>query len=159
MSWSLQLRAGDLVVGGASFGTVSGSQKLVQDLRCAILERMGTDEAHPWFGSLIDGGRLNGEDQPSIIATDDWDVAVLSVESEIRRIVDQYQKTQIIRSEEDRSRYGKPTLTPDEILMGISGMQFFQAQDNLLVRVTLTTGADQQLILNVPLGSNTDTIT
>src|SRR3954462_6416197 len=102
MSWSLQLRGGDLVIGGASFGVATQQQKLIQDLRCAILERMGTDEDHPWFGSLIDGGRLNGVDQPSIIATDNWNMAVLAVESEIRRIVDQYQKAQIIRTERDR---------------------------------------------------------
>jgi hypothetical protein len=153
MTWSLLLRGGDLVTGGATFGTVTGHSKLVQDLRCAILERMGNDESHPWFGSLIDGGRLNGTEQPSIIATGDWNMAVLSVEGEIRRIVDQYQKTQIARSERDRSNYGKPTLTPSELLMGVSEIQFFQAQDNLLCRVTLVTGADSELILNVPLGT------
>lgn len=154
MSWSLQLRGGDLVIGGASFGTVTGQQKLVQDLRCAILERMGTDEDHPWFGSLIDGGRLNGVEQESIIATTDWGVAILAVEGEIRRIVDQYQKSQIVRNERDRTAYGKPTLTPGELLMGISNMQFYQAQDNLLCRVTLITGADAEITVNVPLGTN-----
>lgn len=155
MSWSLELRGGDLVVGGASFGTVTQQAKLVQDLRCAILERMGTDEDHPWFGSLIDGGRLNGREQESLIATTDWNVAVLAVESEIRRIVDLYQKQQIVRSERDRSTYGKPTLTPGELLMGVQGIQFFQAQDNLLCRVTLLTGADSEIPINVPLGTNT----
>lgn len=155
MSWSLQLRGGDLVIDGSSFGTVSHQNKLVQDLRCAILERMGTDEDHPWFGSLIDGGRLNGKEQASIIATDDWDVAVLAVESEIRRIVDQYQKQQIARSERDRSVYGKPTLVPGELLMAVSNIEFYQAQDNLLCRVGLVTGADAEITINVPLGTNT----
>lgn len=155
MSWSLQLRGGDLVIGGSSFGTVTNQNKLVQDLRCAILERMGTDEDHPWFGSLIDGGRLNGTEQSSIIATDNWDVAVLAVEGEIRRIVDQYQKQQIVRNEQDRTNYGKPTLTPGELLMGVGSIQFYQAQDNLLCRVTLITGVDSELTVNVPLGTNT----
>jgi hypothetical protein len=155
MSWSLQLRGGDLVIGGSTFGTVTGSEKLIQDLRCAILERMGTDEDHPWFGSLIDGGRLNGVDQPSIIATDNWNMAVLAVESEIRRIVDQYQKAQIIRTERDRTTYGKPTLHPGEILMGVGSIEFYQAQDNLLCRVTLITGTDVEITVNVPLGTNT----
>lgn len=155
MSWSLQLRGGDLTIGGASFGVVTQQQKLVQDLRCAILERMGTDPDHSWFGSLIDGGRLNGVEQESIIATDNWDVAVLAVESEIRRIVDLYQKQQILRTEQDRTTYGKPTLTPGELLMGVGNLEFFQAQDNLLCRVTLVTGADQNIQVNVPLGTNT----
>lgn len=155
MSWSLQLRGGDLVIGGSNFGTVTDQNKLIQDLRCAILERMGTDEDHPWFGSLIDGGRLNGVDQPSIIATDDWNVAVLAVEGEIRRIVDDYQKRQIVRTERDRTTYGKPTLTPGELLMGLGDIKFYQAQDNLLCRVTLITGADGEIVVNVPLGTNT----
>lgn len=148
------MRNGDLVVGGSSFGAVAEQPKLVQDLRCAILERMGTDEDHPWFGSLIDGGRLNGVEQESLIATDDWNYAVLAVEAEIRRIVDQYQKQQLVRTEQDRSTYGKPTLTPGELLMGVSNLQFFQAQDNLLCRVTLVTGADAEFPLNIPLGTN-----
>lgn len=143
------------MIGGSNFGTVTDQNKLVQDLRCAILERMGTDEDHPWFGSLIDGGRLNGVDQPSLIATDDWNVAVLAVEGEIRRIVDQYQKAQIVRTERDRSTYGSPTLTPGELLMGVGDIQFYQAQDNLLCRVTLITGADGEITVNVPLGTNT----
>lgn len=155
MSWSLQLHGGDLVIGGSSFGIVTDQNKLVQDLRCAILERMGTDEDHPWYGSLIDGGRLNGVDQGSLLATDDWGTAVLVVEGEIRRIVDQHQKSQIVRNERDRSIYGKPTLTPGEVLMGIADIQFFQAQDNLLCRVTLITGADGKMTINVPLGTNT----
>lgn len=142
------------MIGGASLGIVTQQQKLVQDLRCAVLERMGTDQDHPWFGSLIDGGRLNGVDQESLIGTDNWDTAVLEVESEIRRIVDQYQKQQILRSEQDRTTYGKPTLTPGEILMGLGDIQFFQAQDNLLCRVTLVTGADSDIQINVPLGTN-----
>lgn len=155
MSWSLQLRGGDLVIGGSSLGVVTQQQKLVQDLRCAILERMGTDEDHTWYGSLIDGGRLNGVEQESLIGTDDWNVAVLSVESEIRRIVDSHQKQQIARSERDRTVYGKPTLTPAELLMGVNNIEFFQAQDNLLCRITLVTGADRDIQINVPLGTNT----
>lgn len=153
MSWSLQLRNGDLTIGGASFGTVTNQAKLVQDLRCAILERMGTDEDHPWFGSLIDGGRLNGVEQESLIATTDWNVAALSIEAEIRRLVSQYQTQQINRTQADRTAYGKPTLTPSELLMSVANIEFFQAQDNLLCRVTLVTGAGTEIPINVPLGT------
>lgn len=155
MSWSLQLRNGDLTIGGASLGVVTNQAKLVQDLRCAILERMGTDPDHPWFGSLIDGGRLNGVEQPSLIATTNWNVAALTIEAEIRRIVGQYQTQQINRSQADRTSYGKPTLTPEELLMNVANIEFFQAQDNLLCRVTLVTGAGTELPINVPLGAET----
>lgn len=155
MSWSLQLRNGDLTIGGASLGTVNNQAKLVQDLRCAILERMGTDPDHPWFGSLIDGGRLNGVEQESLIGTSNWNLAALSIEAEIRRIVSQYQTQQINRTQADRTTYGKPTLTPQELLMSVANVEFFQAQDNLLCRVTLVTGTGTELPINVPLGTAT----
>lgn len=155
MSYSLQIQNGDLLIGGATLGVVKGSAKLIQDLRCAILERMGTDDAHPGYGSLIDGGRLNGQEQPSMIASSDWGRAVTVIESEIRRIATQYQNAQITRLRADKSTYGKPTLTPDELLMGISSIQFFQAQDNLLVKIGLTTGSNNTLNINIPLGMQT----
>jgi len=152
VSWSLQLRNGDLTIGGATLGQTTGKAKLVQDLRCALLERMGSDPLHPWFGSLLDGGRLNGQEQPSVIATDDWSRATLAVEAEIRRVAEQYQRSQILRLENDRLTYGKPTLSPDELLMSVGDIDFFQSQDALLVPVTLITANDDELLLNVPLG-------
>lgn len=153
MSWSLQIQNGDLSLNGGSYGTVSGSQKLAQDLKCALLERMGTDDAHPNFGSLIDGGVANGVEQPSLIATTDWTHAIALIESEIRRIINQYQASQVRRSENDRMTYGKPTLTPDELLVAISSIQFFQVQDALVVKVGIQTGANNTININLPLGA------
>src|SRR4051812_37950439 len=107
MSWSLQLRNGDLALGGANLGIVTGSQKLTQDLRCAILEKMGTDELHPWYGSLLDGGMdAEGVVSPGYIGETDWELGALNVQAEIRRIAKQYQDAQAARLENDRLTYG-----------------------------------------------------
>ena len=68
MSYSLQLKAGDLSPSGGQIATVQGVQKTVQDLRVALLEPEGSDPLHPDFGSLLNGGiDSNGNTQPGVI--------------------------------------------------------------------------------------------
>src|SRR3954464_5179233 len=136
MSWSLELRGGDLALGGTQLGTVIGPRKLVQDLRCALLEPRGLDDAHPTYGSLLDSGRDdNGVEVASVFGTNNWERIALRVEGEIRRIAALQQQTQLSRAQSDRHTYGTSTLTPDELLVRVSSVQMYQAQDTLLARV------------------------
>jgi hypothetical protein len=155
MSWSLQLRNGDLTVEGAKLGQVTGSNKLIQDLRCALLEARGSDDLHPKFGSLIDGG-INDEGQPvpSVIANTNWELAALRIETEIRRIAAEHQRRQLTRAQSDRRTYGESTLSNTELLAEISGIQMFQAQDKLLVQVSLRLGDHQTRTIDIPLPIN-----
>jgi hypothetical protein len=155
MSWSLALHNGDIALSGARLGQVSGPSKLVQDLRCALLEPKGFDDLHPTFGSLIDGGRDDyGNQVAPFIGTSDWDLAILRVESEIRRICADHQRKQTERSKNDRYRYGESTLTPDEMLMGIDTINMYQAQDKLLVNVKLSTAAGQGFSIDLPIAES-----
>ena len=47
MSWSLQLRNGDLFHHQGKYATVTGPAKVAQDMRIALLTRMGEDTANP----------------------------------------------------------------------------------------------------------------
>jgi hypothetical protein len=152
MSWSLQLRNGDLALGGTQLGTVTGPQKLVQDLRCALLEPRGWDDAHPSYGSLLDGGRDdNGADMASVIGTSNWERISLRVEGEIRRICALQQQAQLDRAKNDRYTYGESTLAPNELLVRVSSVSMFQAQDTLLARVTLETGTGNVAEIDIPV--------
>lgn len=154
MSWSLQLKNGDLTLGEARYGAVTGSAKLIQDLRCALLERIGTDPQHPAFGSSLDGGRLpDGTELPSLIGRKDWARVVVEVESEIRRIERNHQARQTSRIEADKFTYGRPTLTPAEILVSIDGIESIQVGDTLLVRVSLVTGGQQNYVIDIPVST------
>src|SRR4051812_21440558 len=125
MSWSLKVRRGDLVLSGTKFDTVIQEEKLTQDFRCFILERMGTDPMHRWYGSLLDGGvKEDGTIVTSLISTTDWLLAQLEIETDIRRIANLYQRMQVARAKRDRDRYGKSTLTKGELLFSISGIRF-----------------------------------
>lgn len=154
MSWSLELRSGDLTIGGARLGVVNGSSKLIQDLRCALLERMGTDAFHPSYGSLLDGGRTpDGVQHGGLIGETDWDAIAIQVDSEIRRIASEYQDRQLARAQADRVTYGKTTLDAGEAFLGLSDVNLVQVQDTLFVRITLQVGSGETRTLNIPLTS------
>src|SRR5215210_2858194 len=115
MSWSLELRNGDLTLSGTRLGQVVGSQKLVQDLRCAIMEQRGHDDMHPKFGSTIDGGRDDqGREVSGVVGLIDWDYAALTIQSEVQRIAGEYQRRQLARAQDDRYRFGESTLSAGE---------------------------------------------
>jgi hypothetical protein len=156
MSWSLQLRNGDLALDGARFGQVSGAQKLVQDLRCAILEPRGHDDQHPRFGSLIDGGLDDyGNYVSSVIGAHDWDRTLLVIQTEISRMIAEHQARQIERSKRDRLTYGESTLSPGELLVSLEDIEMQQAQDRLLVTVHLRNGDGSLSALDIPIDTTT----
>lgn len=152
MTWSLKLRHGDFTVSNAEFGTVINEDKLVQDLTCHLLEAMGTDDLHPGYGSLIDGGtRPDGIEVPSVIGESDVELVALEIESEIRRVAREHRAKQLNRAKEDRFVYNKVTLTPGEVLLAISNIDFVQIEDVLHVKVSLETATGQNLDILLPL--------
>lgn len=154
MSWSLQIRNGDLAFGSSGLNTVSGTQKLVQDLACDILEPMGTDPMHPEYGSVIDGSiDSNGNYQPGLIGQTNDQVTATQVGAEIQRICMNYQSSQVARNQADIAVYGKSTLTADEALLSLLSVQVDQIADQALVTATLQTGAGG-VPLNVPFTTN-----
>lgn len=151
MSWSLQLRNGDLFHHQGHFATVVGPAKVAQDIRIAILTRMGEDTANPWFGSVIDGGTwTDGTPLPSVIGRIDFDNVSNEVSSELRRIENEYKERQQSRIHDDVSTYGRTTLRQDEILRDLDA-EFIQVQDTLLVKIRLSFLSGIPEIIDVPL--------
>lgn len=107
---------------------------------------------HPSFGSLIDGGIDEaGREVASIIGTDRWEFAALQIQSEIRRIAALHQARQTERAKADRLAYGESTLENAELLYQVSNIDMVQAQDRLLVTVTLQNGRGEQFSFDVPI--------
>lgn len=151
MSWSLQLRNGDLTVDRGQLGIATGISKLAQDLRCHLLEKMGTDPLHKGYGSVLDGGtREDGVEIPSIIGETDEDLIVSFIGTEVNRIVRLHQNEQLNRAVSDRLRYNKTTLTDDEILE-TADVKLVHTADTMMVQITLhsSTGASQRI--GIPL--------
>jgi hypothetical protein len=152
MSWSLQVNNGDLVLNGAQFGTVTDENKLVQDFRHFILEKMGTDPSYPWYGSLLDGGvKPNGQVVESVIAGTDWGHLKLRIEAEIRRIASLYQNQQVERAKRDRDRYNRSTLSLGEVLAAVNSIDFSQNADALTITIHLQSGRDNNPVVALDL--------
>lgn len=155
MSWSLALRNGDLALGGTQLAAVKGTAKLIQDLRCAILEPMGTDSLHASFGSLIDGGRKpDGTVVTSPLGGSNWSAISSQIEAELRRILDEHRSRQVARARSDQFTYGRPTLDPGELLLAIENIQMISVQDTLVCQIALQVGDGTNRVLNIPLSSN-----
>lgn len=154
MSWSLQVSNGDFALDQGGFGIVTGERKLIQDLRHFMLERMGTDDAHPNYGSLFDGGqRSDGTEVPSVIGHHDFAIASLTVESDIRRIVTEYQQTQLARARRERQRYNKTTFTAGEVIRSLDRVGLKQVRDTLYATLYITTASDVSIDLKIPVGN------
>lgn len=145
MSFSLEIRNGDLAFEGNAFGKVSGSAKLEQDLRCAFLTPLGFYEVWPEYGSSLDD-----DSSDTIIGQINWNAAASSVQSEINRILSAYQRQQIARNQYDASRFGKTTIDADETLLSTKAISMVRAQDLLFVKVELEVGAGT-VTLGVPV--------
>lgn len=154
MSYSLQLNGGDLTVGGpGGLGTVTGPQKLLQDLRKWILTSRGSNPTHPEYGSTLDGGiAVDGSSAPSSIGQRGSRERLASIELELRRILQEYQAQQLARLQREAvDLRGKNTFAPGEILYDITDVKVIQYGDVALARITITTQSGQQVTLAQPV--------
>lgn len=155
MSWSLQITHGDFQVESAHLGTVTAQAKLVQDFRCAILEQMGTDNLHPDFGSLIDGGTTpEGVTSNGVIGETDLNLVALVIETEINRIARYMQRAQLSRAKSDKMTYGKATLVPQEVLLQLNGIDMTQTEDKIKVIVHLTSASNANFDIDLAVNTN-----
>lgn len=155
MSWSLQITHGDFSVESAHLGTVTQQAKLVQDFRCAILEQMGTDNLHLDFGSLIDGGTTpEGVISNGVIGETDLGMVGLVIETEINRIARYMQRAQLARAKSDKLTYGKATLTPQEVLLQLNGIEMTQTEDRINVKVGLISASNSNFDIELAINTN-----
>lgn len=127
----LLLRNGDLVLGPGGLATVSGRDKIAQDLGAAVREVLGTDRFHPKWGTVLHeylGGYQSDE-------------ARMLVQSEIHRVIQNYivmQTNEIVR---DADLGLKSRFSPDEIVSSVTNVETQTVGDRLNVRVTVSTAA------------------
>ncbi len=129
----------------------TGIQKLAQDLRCHLLERMGTDRHHPGFGSVLDGGtREDGVEIESIIGETDEGLIASFISGEVARIVRDYQSKQLDRALGDRLRYNKTTLSDHEVLEA-ADITLTHMEDAMMVNITLRSSSGASQRIGIPL--------
>lgn len=112
MTYSLAIANGDLVRSGNSMAIVYGSDKLKQDLCLWVTERYGTDRFHPKLGSVL----------PDFIGSLITDNTRTQIESEILRILQNYQAVQLqgMKAAPQRYSYSELLYSIDAINVAIS---------------------------------------
>lgn len=140
MTWSLRVVGGDIVKGaGSALSTVSGSNKLVQDLEHWLLSNLGDDPLNPQYGSLLDapaGTFIEFADGNTLFVSENREDLILS---EIDRIIEEYQRRQFIRLEQEITAYdGRHTFSEGEIINSYV-VEYEVVADTLYVDVVLET--------------------
>lgn len=136
------LRDGDLVVSARDYALISGTGKIAQDLRGALLEPMGNDRFHTGWGSLLD-------DAVGASLTEDMR---LDVESEVNRIIANYAAIQNDRIDADLVSDGEPRYTTDEILSSIESVTVTTEIDKATVNIRLRTASGEIVALTESIG-------
>lgn len=140
---TLALQHGDLVVGSTGYATIDGVPKVVQDVRCALLEPLGNDRFHPGFGSLLD----------SFVGLAQDGMTTSEVQSEIRRVLDQYAAVQRDRLERDALSGARSRYKTADVLAEVLSINVKPVEDRIYVQVNLRTADGATVALNTSLGS------
>jgi hypothetical protein len=132
---TFQLRSGDLVLSGNSYGMVEGTARVQQQLSLGLREPYGGDRFHPGWGSVLPEwiGRVL-----------DRQTLEQDVRTEIIRIVKNFMSSQsaIVRN---RAVSGlRPVLSPSEVIADITDIRISQSQDSLIVKATLRMASGQE---------------
>jgi hypothetical protein len=126
MSYSLALENGDLHATGSRLDIVQGSAKLAQDIDLWLREAYQIDRFHPNFGSILDsyiGGVVSVSTQTE-------------VQSEVLRVLQNYQNIQLSRFQANPQKF-----SPDELLNDVTGVTTQVAYDKVVITVNFTTAA------------------
>jgi hypothetical protein len=112
VTYSLAVVNGDLVRTGNSMAIVYGVEKLKQDLCLWVTEGYGIDRFHPKMGSIL----------PDYIGSVITDSTRVQVQSEILRILQNYQAVQLqgLKGSPQRYSYSELLYSIDSINVAIS---------------------------------------
>lgn len=153
MSYSLRIDNGDLMIGSSrALEVVTGKQKLFQDLKLWILERIGTDPATPLYGSTLDGGTIDGQEVPSFIGQLPTQYNLNMIKAEVLDLLHRYQEMQVAKMRQELVEFdGRHTLQGDEILHTIDSVEVAAIDTLVLVRVKCLTLNKNSLNITIPL--------
>lgn len=134
MSYSLQLIAGDLAIQGSKIATVSGVDKLRQDLDLWVRDNYGLNRFHPDYGSVLD----------SFIGGIIGPTTTLDVQAEVYRVLTNYQNLQLRRFKANPSKFSNAELLQDIVSVDVS-----TSYDTVTASVVVRTAAGVTANLNV----------
>lgn len=132
------LAGGDLVVSSGSYLTLSGADKVRQDLGLAMREHYGADPFHPTWGSVIDqfvGEPLTSLNEQKVVA-------------EVSRVLRNYITSQASQINAAANGGGRSALNTADVVSSVTSIKASSDGDRLAVAARLTTMAGEQITIN-----------
>lgn len=124
MTYSLMLSGGDLSTASSMLQTVSGTEKLKQDIHAWLTEAYQIDRFHPKYGSLM----TSYIGQPMNVDS------VFAIQVEVARVLSNLQSYQKQMYQQDPTLY-----SPDELLDYVDDISTVFDQDKLRIGITFRT--------------------
>lgn len=124
MTYSLMLSGGDLSTASSMLQTVSGTEKLKQDIHAWLTEAYQIDRFHPKYGSLM----TSYIGQPMNVDS------VFAIQVEAARVLSNLQSYQKQMYQQDPTLY-----SPDELLDYVDDISTVFDQDRLRIGITFRT--------------------
>lgn len=140
---TMLVRNGDLVLSGGELTQCSGTTKVQQDLSIALREALGVDKYHPQWGSLLG----------SYIGTSSDGTITMMIESEVRRVIANYQTIQTDKLNSDRANGFSPRYGLDEVVSGVTSVTIRQNLDEFDVAIGLRVVSGQTVTLITTAGA------
>lgn len=137
MSFTISIKDGDIELKGNTFAIVTGTKKLEQEMEVWLKERFGSDRFHTNYGSTLD----------FYIGSVMSDSAVFEIESEVGRVLRNYQALQFRKFQSDPQ-----ALDPSEILAEINSVSAKPNYDRVDVTVHFTTYRGTTSTISVNIG-------
>lgn len=135
---TLVIRNGDLALGPGGFQTITGPQKVKQDLAVAMREPFGCDRFHPRWGSLL----FDYVGRPVSLELE------ALIRGEITRLVQNYAASQGEALMQDRTRSQRRSrFSTNEVVSGVEAIQVRQEYDRYHIRVIVRTMAGEEITL------------
>lgn len=115
MSFDLQVIAGDLVLQNGDLVTITGKNKLIQDVLKICLTEVGALPYAPWYGSFI---------SKSLIGSSlDTDIILNVAKNQLQNSLENLQKLQELQVNNVNQK-----VTPDELIAGIGAINIERNQ-------------------------------
>lgn len=132
---------GDLVLDASRYATVSGSQRVAQDLGIALREHFGVDRFHPNWGSLL----------PTYVGAAMGEGFHTQIAGEVKRVLGNYMAVQ---DQQVRSLAGQPEqLDSRDVVVAVSAVDVQTTGSSRFdVRITLQTLSGGSIGLSLPVG-------
>ena len=124
MTYSLMLSGGDLSTASSMLQTVSGTEKLKQDIHSWLTEAYQIDRFHPKYGSLM----------TSYIGLPVNVDSVFAIQVEVARVLSNLQSYQKQMYQQDPTLY-----SPDELLDYVDDISTVFDQDRLRIGIAFRT--------------------